>query len=831
MDSPLEFLRRNQKTMLPIIAIACMVAFVVLPGLLGMLQDRHRESNFKDPVIARWQGGELRQEALKHDVREHQELSYFISRLQVEKQLAGNPQFSLPQFKDPRFLEYMAQAARSRFLQTNYGPTDLTRAAEAKMFDQMGKELGIVISDKQVNDYLDGICGEPTIGPDGKPTGTFHTIVPKATFDSLLQGIAKQDPGFTEPRMFQLVQRMLLRNEVLQLFDPQNITAAQTPLARWDNYRRIRQRSAIQAIPVRVADFVAGVREPSPEELNAFFEANKNRLPDVNSPEVGLRTPVRASFQLAYINMDRLVSSFKPRIENKAVSDYYEKNKDQFQKSKLPSTESEKTTEPKAGEAKPADPMTPETKTPETKTPETNPAETGTKGSPAAEPAKAEPAKSEPPKSEAPKGDPGKTEPTAPKQDATKKQSAVFRDGLIPVNFQADAKDAAKTPAAPATKDVGKDSAKTDPAKSEPGKGEPTKDEPAKTDATKSDPLKTEPAKTEPVEYKPLEEVESEIRETLARVQANAQADLLMQKIEDEMLAYKKRRDRAYNAAEDASKVQFEDFDMAKVTAGIDPTIEAETLTLVSRDQFGKHPVSGSQVAHLEGSPILNNVAFNDKLLPPYEPIRPRWINGRYIIWKTDQRPDEIPVLSDLAVKKRTIEAWKTLEARKDAQKQAQQYAEIAKKAEKKDDKFQTLVELHNAKVLPVAPNEIGSFSWMTPGMQRDEPPSLTKVSGLDSAGHDLMQLIFSLKQGEIGVAANQPQTFYYVVQVTETDDLTKLRDSFLQDVRTPGGWQQFASANINEQYAEYRSFFEKLRQRYKLEILDPAAAAQGIEE
>ncbi len=203
-------------------------------------------------------------------------------------------------------------------------------------------------------------------------------------------------------------------------------------------------------------------------------------------------------------------------------------------------------------------------------------------------------------------------------------------------------------------------------------------------------------------------------------------------------------------------------------------------------------------------------------------------MSGRYIIWKTEQLPDEVPVLSDPEVKQRTIAAWKQVEARKDAEKQAQQYADIAKKAEKKMDKPQTLVELFNAKVLPVAPSEIGSFSWMTLPSQSGERPTLTQVSGLDTPGHDLMQTIFSLGQGEIGVAPNQPKTVYYVIQVTETSDLEKLRESFLQDVRTPFGWRQFQEANVDEQDAETRAFFENLRKRYKLEVVDapvPVAA------
>lgn len=810
MDSPLEFLRRNQKTMLPVIAIGCMVAFVVLPGLLSMLQDRQNPQNAKDPVLARWQGGDIHASALQHEVVEHQQLTHFINQLLQQRFATGN--FNVQdQFK-----------IRELFGLLQYGPNSVPVAIDLKLFDQMGKDLGIVISDQQANNYFDEICTIPEVSPDGKPTGRKNTVVTSQAFNQTLKDLTKINPGFTEPRVFDLIKRLLMRAEVSRLFNLQNFFTAETPLARWDNYRRFRQRSAIQAIPVRVEEFVKGVREPSPDELSKFFEENKNRFADANSPEVGLRTPTRASFQLAYIDIDRLVSSFKPRIENKAISEYYEKNKFRFEKSKLPAVNTSPAIDPPA------------------KQDDTKPAEGETKPMPATEPAKTEPAKTEPAKAEPAKTEPAKAEPAkgetpAPKQDATKKQSAVFRDGLTPVNFQADAKDAAKTEPAKA------EPAKTEPAKSEPAKSEAAKTEPAKTepakadaaksDATKADAPATEPAKPEPVEYKPLEEVESEIREILARQEANKQAELLMQKIEDEMFAYKKRRDRAMNAAEEGRKVEFAPFDIAMKTAEIDPTIQAETLTLVSREQFAKHPVSGSQVAHLQGNPLLLNVAFNEKALPVFEPIRPLWLTGRYIIWKTEQLPDEVPVLSDPDVKQRTIDAWKFVEARKDAEKQAQQFADIAKKAEKKDDKPQTLVDLFNAKVLPTAPSEIGSFSWMTLPTQSGEPPTLTKVSGLDNPGHDLMQTIFNLAQWQIGVAPNQPKSIFYVIQVTETSDLEKLRESFLQDVRTPFGWRQFEEANIDEQMTETRAFFENLRKRYKLEIVNEPVAVKAAAE
>jgi hypothetical protein len=419
MESPLDFFRRNQKTLLPVIAIGCMVAFVVLPGLLGMLTERNHASQDRNPVLYRWQGGDLTQRELQQEINDHERLSHLYSRVNLQKAMLSTPELA----NNQQVMNYYYSMFQNQFQQLFSGPTTLDSAAESKIFDQLAKELGIVVTDQKVDQFLHQMCGIDAIGADGKPTGAIQTVVPAARFDAIMQDMAKADPGFTQDRLFELVKRMFARQEVVQIFSLENVFTAATPLARWDDYRRIRQRASIQAIPVNVSDFVATVRNPTEDELQKFFAATKDRLPNPNSAEVGLRTPTRASFQLAHLNMERLVSSFKPRIENKAITDYYEKNKaTRYVKPKLPAVD------PAKPAVDPATPMTPAN--PEGK-----------------EPAKAEAPKTEPAKSEPAKAEPAKAEPAAetpktetPKADPAKKQSSLTRDGFLPVNFQADAK-------------------------------------------------------------------------------------------------------------------------------------------------------------------------------------------------------------------------------------------------------------------------------------------------------------------------------------------------------------------------------------------------------
>ncbi len=91
----------------------------------------------------------------------------------------------------------------------------------------------------------------------------------------------------------------------------------------------------------------------------------------------------------------------------------------------------------------------------------------------------------------------------------------------------------------------------------------------------------------------------------------------------------------------------------------------------------------------------------------------------------------------------------------------------------------QTLKEtFHNVPGSSVA--TVGPFSWLTqPLGQPMGEPKLSEVSGVEQAGNDFMKAVFALQPGQSGVAANEPQTVYYVVQVESeeppVDDLRKI--------------------------------------------------------
>ena len=131
-----------------------------------------------------------------------------------------------------------------------------------------------------------------------------------------------------------------------------------------------------------------------------------------------------------------------------------------------------------------------------------------------------------------------------------------------------------------------------------------------------------------------------------------------------------------------------------------------------------------------------------------------------YLFWIIDETKDRIPNLDERGVRAEVVEAWKMVHARKDTLAAAEKLADEARKAGKSLKTFFAHRHIHVTETAP--------FSWMT--VPTDEPPVLSKVKGVDMAGPEFMRKVFALREGEIGVAMNEPQTVAYVVRVVNFD-------------------------------------------------------------
>jgi len=178
----------------------------------------------------------------------------------------------------------------------------------------------------------------------------------------------------------------------------------------------------------------------------------------------------------------------------------------------------------------------------------------------------------------------------------------------------------------------------------------------------------------------------------------------------------------------------------------------------------------------------------------------------------------------------------------------AEQARELAKKAAERwaaavRAKKQPLAAVLAGKpgVGPVYQTE--PFSWLTygglPAWLAQRPPMLSQikarvkdpVSGLieekdavDMPGQNFMRAVFNLRPGEVGVAMNQPETYVYVVQVTETAPSAEVL------------WRTFVKENDNtymwtgqtDQFAAIRAWLAEMQSAAGLKWERPIQQTRG---
>ena len=136
-----------------------------------------------------------------------------------------------------------------------------------------------------------------------------------------------------------------------------------------------------------------------------------------------------------------------------------------------------------------------------------------------------------------------------------------------------------------------------------------------------------------------------------------------------------------------------------------------------------------------------------------------------FLFWITDDVKECVPKFTDPGVRQLVIETWKMVHARKLAEDKAKALADEARKAGKSLAK--AFASQPGLRVTQPEP-----FTWLTYGsalsMNSNYIPVLSQVEGIDQPGQALMQEVFGLQPGEIGVAFNQPKTVSYVIRVVE---------------------------------------------------------------
>jgi hypothetical protein len=681
MASPFKVFRKHQKVWLAGLTILAMFSFV----FLGTISDLLGTRSAQNPVVVRTSKyGKLTQRDLA--IMQQDKRIFLQTMANIYARAANlNPEICR------RIMEY------------NFGGAGSEDVVNTWLRSQRAKEIGMVVSNKTINAYLQNFTAKGTLT------------------ESDISAIIMQQ-GLSDSQFFDIMRDQLRAWKVAQMFEwsLQGIT----PAKRWEYFCQLRKQATVELIPVDVEQFLDRVKDPGEEDLKALFEKYKNLLPNPNSPEPGFRIPHR--IEVRYFKAELAKFSDPAAITDEEIQSAYEKNRDYFDKLEKESAG------PPAAEKKGAEekdkPATEEKKE-ETKKEETKKEDAQKSSaldrSPFTLTALAEQA-------EKPTGEQPKTEKSAAESAKTEKPAAE----------------------PPKTEKPAAEPPKTEKPAAEPPKTDNSPAAEAKSENPTAGP-QTQPEKAEKTKHALSEKMKDRIRAQIAREKISNIMLQLAQKMEENGKKWRKYEAEKINKKATAPPPDL-DFEALAKQFGV----SAGQTGLISDWESRKFDIGSSYVG--EALSPFAVAAF--KSLNTYRTESAMDIDGNsYLFWKTNDVPESEPSLTDKNVRQEVIRAWKMIEARQLARKRAESMAEEAAKsgATLKG----ALPDVPQDRVITPPPFSMFTEGSVPRGSS-SAPPRLSEVEGVPLVGIDFMRAVFNLDINRFGVAINAPQTVVYVVQL-----------------------------------------------------------------
>ena len=330
MASPFAVFRRNQKVLLAVAGIAAIIIFVLGDPLQRMMTDGSQGPT--NPVVVETKYGDYTESDLAALRQARQLVDQF---LQCAIEQTVDAEISKGQW-DARsrnmVINELSSKWRNNLMGRSKPPNSEAAAIETITLANKAKEMGMVVSDRAINDLL----AELTF--DSLSSETLQQII-----DTLNGG-----RRVSAVRLFEAIRTELLAANLSQLF-AQSL-ADFPPAQKFEFFLRLNQRAKAEIMPLAVADFASQVKNPDEATLEKFFEKYKDRLPDAASPEPGFKELPRAAFQYFKADFAKFQEEMKPKVTDEEIRDYYEKNKAQFVELDLPEQPADDSA---PGEAKP----------------------------------------------------------------------------------------------------------------------------------------------------------------------------------------------------------------------------------------------------------------------------------------------------------------------------------------------------------------------------------------------------------------------------------------------------------------------------------------------
>ncbi len=713
----MHFLRKNQKAIMAVSGVLIILVFTVGGALQQYLSQNPNSGAFNTTVVS-WKGGNIDEQEMMRLVSAHNLANQAVRSIAADAIQKG---------AEPHGLGVSPYEGSFGIV------SDLSENAvfRVMMLADKARSMGLTVNDDAVKQYLNKLSGGQLKEGDLK---------------RIIQDTLGERMSLTQ--FFEQMKTELLAQNML--FLAQTGIYALPPSEAYEYFERLNRSAQVETMPVKVEDFIDQVSgTPTQRELQELYDKHKNSLSHPEFAEPGFRVPRQIAIEFVKVDFGKLVDEEKAKITEEQVKAEYEKRiaAGDFKVPVLPeiphSTDEPKTDEPKTEEPKTDEPKTDEPKTEEPKTEEP----------------KTEEPKTEEPKTEEPKTDEPKTdEPKTDEGQVSAVICVVKDEPAVPA-----ATDDKPEPAAPEDKSTDKPA---EPTTEEPAVDPKPEEKPATDPATDpaTEPMKpdaTQPVAEEP-QFQPLEKVRDQILTSLAREPAQKRMDEAFAAVRKAVVAHGRvTRSARTEYNRDKKNPAPDEFALAKVAK--DAGLQFDSIPLINQFDIEKDHEIGRASASAAGQfgrslPFVMS-AFNPKrdVYVP-EQVNALFSQMEYLYWLTDAKDEFLPPFKDC--EKEVAKAWKVLEARKLAKAEAERLAKEVASGKTLKESF-----------VDRAVNETSMFTWFTQGFTPYGmgQPQLSEVKGVGMAGMKFMEVVFSLKPGETGVAPNQPETIYYVVQLQKT--------------------------------------------------------------
>lgn len=704
MSNPLAAFRKHQNVLLGVFGVLIMLSFAVGPIIQGC-QQRTSGGPQSDGDVVTYRAGSIKESELN---------SMRYSRQALRQYMATIGQIA---------------TTRGATVGGSFVPqrVDEVNLVETRLLAEEAQRIGIVIEKEEIVRFLKEYTGGQ---------------IKASEFADLLKDVTGN--RMSESQFFSAMQQHLLAARFGSLV--QQGLAAATPSSMWDSFQRLNRRVEAEMVAYPVSDYLSTDAIPE-ARLREIYEEGKERFVDPSSPRPAFKQRKRVAVAYVKCVRDEYVAAEKIGITEADITEHYETNKESYRNQTLPpvgemetATELDSSfdlTDESGGSTSEAD----SEESGEDESADEN-AETESGCGPQEDDETVDDTQSE-----TPVDDETESEET-PSDDTTDQAS----EPTEPADEDpAPADNTAEESTTDGNTSIGEATDET-----------ATEDDSAVTESTEDD-IANLPEEPKAPEFKPLEEVRESIIETIASKRAEPKFEQAKNLVESAMRDYFNDYIAWTVGADEEGSEQPAVIDLAalaakhKFTAGSVPLVNGFELT--ERDPITDQPKYEISAAFdITSQSIINfsQVIFDEELRKfETRRIRGMMSGSDFIYWKTDETEAKALTFDEC---KKEVEAFaKRIDAAEKAREAAQKEATALASTGK------SLTEYFAGKT-NVKVQETGVFSWMTM-LTQQQRPMVNEVPGIPySRSDDFMRDVFSLKQGEYGVALNGPKTVAYLV-------------------------------------------------------------------